>query len=86
MNADARQKELARLTCLLESGNYNYVDVQRFRELVKQEVTPRIAAEVPRIMAAAQERQRRRAAAVEAGRRAGIAAGRRYLANHRQKR
>lgn len=39
----------------------------------------------PAIQRAVNEAQRR-AAPVEAGRRAGIAAGRRYLANHRQKR
>ena len=77
-----RQREMATLYRALRSGNYNGETVQRFRQLVAEEVKPQIEAAIrPAIARAAYRREARAAAAAAAQ-----AAGRRFVARANQRR
>ena len=83
MTPTPRLTELAQLAQAMRSGNYNGQTLARFRELVAAETRQRLAADPAferRIRQAVQTANYRAAArrdAVEAGRRAGMAAARR---------
>ncbi len=74
-----RQREIAALGTAIERGNFNAQTLRRFRELVADEVTEQIKPvlnDLERQLPALQAAVNRRRAAIEAGRRAGTAAGR----------
>jgi hypothetical protein len=76
-------QELAMLYRRLSAGAHAPGDIERFRQLVRDEARSQIAAQLavamPDVARRKRERDERRRAAVEAGRRAGEAVGRRWL-------
>ena len=76
MQPEERRKELAQLYRNLRSGNFNGATIERFRELVKEEIKPHVAA--------AMRQEQRREAAQRAAVAAGVAAGRRFMQRQRR--
>ena len=70
-------QEMAYLATRLENNTATPGDRARFETLVKREIGWRLAGEMPAIQAEARRRHAVRQAAAAAGRRAGLAAGRR---------
>lgn len=83
-------EELRQIMTGIQNGNWNAASKRRAFDLLQREVSARLAADMPRILdrARMQHNAQRvsRQAAMDAGRRAGIEAGRRFIQEQRNRR